>query len=277
MIKLIYEDIAKNFGDILNITLLENFFYKEVTKGRIHNADLIMIGSMLNTIIYEKKSYKNFRHKQKNPLLNIYGSGFIQPPNSKNEYLLRKVKVHALRGKLSKARLEKILNKKLENIVLGDPGLLSCKLVDKSKIEKKYSLGIIPHNYDKSNLLNNSLLENIPNSKIISVHDDPIQFLININECETILSSAMHGLIAGDSFGIPNCRLVLSDKLEGGDYKFNDYYSVFNNSNHLKIDLYNYESIINLKEIPKFIKQKYIDRTKEIEIINANLIKAFPY
>lgn len=277
MIKLIYENTAKNFGDELNVTLLQNFFNKKVEKGRIHTANLIMIGSMLNSITYNKLTYKNIRHKYKNPLLNIFGSGFIEPKIADKEYLLRKVRIFALRGEISKKRMEKILRKKLDNIVLGDPGLLSNRLIDRNSIEKKYTLGIIPHNYDKNSPIIAKIQDTIPNSKVLNIHDEPIDFLKKINECETIISSAMHGLIASDSFGIPNCRMILSNKIEGGDYKFNDYYSVFKESQHLKIDLLNYIDIINLKEIPNFIREKYIDKTEEIETINKKLINAFPF
>ena len=45
--------------------------------------------------------------------------------------------------------------------------------------------------------------------------------------CEAIISSALHGLIAADSFFFPNRWIKLSDNLMGGDFKFNDYYSVY--------------------------------------------------
>jgi pyruvyltransferase len=38
----------------------------------------------------------------------------------------------------------------------------------------------------------------------------------------------MHGLIAADSLHVPNAWLKLSDELRGEDFKFRDYYSVFN-------------------------------------------------
>ena len=37
----------------------------------------------------------------------------------------------------------------------------------------------------------------------------------------------MHGLVLADALGIPNRRARVSDRLIGGDYKFADYYSVF--------------------------------------------------
>ena len=54
-----------------------------------------------------------------------------------------------------------------------------------------------------------------------------MEFLKQLNACDVVLSSAMHGLIAADSLGIPNAWMRLSDRLTGGDWKFRDYYSVF--------------------------------------------------
>lgn len=45
--------------------------------------------------------------------------------------------------------------------------------------------------------------------------------------CKCVLSSSLHGLIVADALGVPNRRIVLSDKIIGGDLKFDDYYSVY--------------------------------------------------
>ena len=61
----------------------------------------------------------------------------------------------------------------------------------------------------------------------------------------------MHGLIAADSFCIPNIRIILSDNIIGKDFKYNDYYSVFGIENHNKIDcLVDFCSFM-LKEVSK--------------------------
>ncbi len=44
-----------------------------------------------------------------------------------------------------------------------------------------------------------------------------------ISACARILSSSLHGLVVADSYGIPNARLVLSNQIIGGDFKFRDY------------------------------------------------------
>jgi pyruvyltransferase len=48
-------------------------------------------------------------------------------------------------------------------------------------------------------------------------------------ECKIVLSSSLHGLVLADSFQIPNKRIVLSNNIIGGDFKFKDYYSGIDN------------------------------------------------
>ena len=63
--------------------------------------------------------------------------------------------------------------------------------------------------------------------RCLDIFDDVGSFISQLTECEFILSSSLHGLIMADSFGIPNQWMVLSDKVEGKNFKFYDYYSVF--------------------------------------------------
>ena len=42
-----------------------------------------------------------------------------------------------------------------------------------------------------------------------------------------VLSSSLHGLVAADSFGVPNRHIVLSHKPKGDGFKFDDYYSAY--------------------------------------------------
>ncbi|NLF84303.1 MAG: hypothetical protein GX568_10050 [Candidatus Gastranaerophilales bacterium] len=41
------------------------------------------------------------------------------------------------------------------------------------------------------------------------------------------MSTAMHGLIVANSFDIPSIWITASDKIEGGTYKYKDYYSIY--------------------------------------------------
>ena len=54
---------------------------------------------------------------------------------------------------------------------------------------------------------------------------DVYNFIDEVLSCNMILSTSLHGIIIGDAYEIPSYRISLSDKLIGGDFKFNDYYS----------------------------------------------------
>jgi hypothetical protein len=182
----------------------------------------------------------------------------------------------ALRGKLTKSKLEKISSKEYNKIVLGDPGLLCKHLIDNTNVIKKYRLGIIPHYVDKTNRYISEIQANNPNSKIIDIQQEPYAFLKEISQCDTVVSSAMHGLIAADSLNIPNIRLILSDKLTGGDFKFNDYYSVFGIENHVKLDFFNNAvSSTKLSNLPDLVTKNFILKSNKIDNINNKLIHAF--
>jgi hypothetical protein len=72
------------------------------------------------------------------------------------------------------------------------------------------------------------LAASMPNTEVVDVFSPPLQILEKIRAAEFVFSSAMHGLIAADSLHVPNAWLKLSDELRGEDFKFRDYYSVFN-------------------------------------------------
>lgn len=45
--------------------------------------------------------------------------------------------------------------------------------------------------------------------------------MYQINECESILSSSLHGIICEDTYGIPVAWIKLSDQILGDDFKYN--------------------------------------------------------
>ena len=60
--------------------------------------------------------------------------------------------------------------------------------------------------------------------KIINITSGVYEFIDQLKECELILSSSLHGLIAADAYGIPNYRVNLSTLIHGGDFKYKDHY-----------------------------------------------------
>lgn len=249
--KLSYFNTSSNFGDQLNLYILQRLFGLNIKHSHFKNANLIAIGSVLEQATSCKQIFK---FKQ----VKIWGTGFIDEKFFKKEYFKKNTNILALRGKYTKNRVEEIFNKKI-NCPLGDPGLLASELLETIP-EKKYKVGIVLHYVDR----NSSFIKNIrlKDYKLIDITKNPIHILNEIAQCEVILSSAMHGLIAADSLNIPNQWIKLNNLLYGGDYKFKDYYSVFEH----KPKAINLENEIITSNTIEKIKKNYQNLNFKIKI-----------
>jgi len=254
-----------NFGDLLNPYLCE-FLGRKLSHVNVLAADIIGIGSLMELLFSNRKC-----KRIKWPLI-VYGTGFIKAPDEPL-YLKRNLDVRAVRGYNTLARLKGLRGVKIaDNVVIGDPGLLAAVLLDGEKITKKYKLGIIPHYVDAQS----PLLKKIEckNTKIIDITLDPVSVMKQIAECENIISSAMHGLIAADSLGIPNIRMLISDKIIGGDYKYDDYYSAFGIKKHNRVDLR--QTSFTEQDLDD-LKNTYQIKPEQVHQKQKELIDAFPY
>ena len=159
----------------------------------------------------------------------IWGAGFI---SSQQELACKPEAINLVRGVLSR---NKVIKSGITNaLAVGDPALM-LPLVYSPKIKSKYRLGIILH-YSEKPLL--KLMKFNPDIKIIDVQQDVESFINELLECETILSSSLHGLIFADAYGVPNHWIKVSNKLSGDDFKFADYYSVlYGNKNKVPIQV----------------------------------------
>ena len=258
---------SNNFGDNLNYFLLKdmingnlNFYDRTFIKpdnktlldisnikklNQISKIDLFFIGSILDTICNWSYIFHDKNTKYKSiistlyfklidyfyPLI-IFGTGFISPQIVKNETYIRNIKIIALRGNISLQRFKRNGIKTSKNIILADPGILAPMLLNftnnqRINFTKEYDLCVIPHYIDKnSKLLKRNI--RIHNYKILNIEENPIKFIKSLLKCKNILSSGLHGLIIADSLGIPNMRMVISNNILGGNYKFIDYYSAYN-------------------------------------------------
>ncbi|MDR1694377.1 MAG: glycosyltransferase [Lactobacillaceae bacterium] len=265
----IYTSVAENnLGDMLNYYLLE-FYGKAYLRAYIEDANLLAIGSVFDKIYVNKRLKKDLSKE-----VNVLGSGFISDfetyKSAKPKTLkvfARKLNILALRGKTSKQRCEDELGKSFDNIPLGDPGLLANRLIDAKSVVKKYDVGIIPHYTDKKSELFDRIKLEKYTAKVIDVSGDTLETLKEIAGCRVILSSAMHGLICADSFGIPNKWLEVSDNVFGGGYKFADYYSVFGIKNPEPIDLRKKQ--VSDKDIEDVISSYAVSATRVEEICAA--------
>lgn len=203
---------TKNFGDALNTPLVEFLSDKKVVPSKSISRFLFNLFQFNNYAVIGSI----LQWSKKNSI--VWGAGFIFPTKKFN----RPKKVFAVRGPLSR----KIF---LDNgidcpEVYGDPALI-LPLIYYPKIEKKYKYGIIPHYND----FNHDWVNTMKNRKDVLVIDLMVfadyQFIVDqILSCEKIFSSSLHGIIVSDAYKIPNVHISISDKILGGEFKFEDYY-----------------------------------------------------
>lgn len=196
----------------------------------------------------------------------IWGSGVMIGKGNLN---YKPLKVCAVRGKLTRAYLLK------QGIdcpeVYGDPALLLPK-VYLPKVEKQYKLGIIPHYSDQENPLVAELSRLYGgNVCIIKMKDyrDWKDVVDNINRCEQIISSSLHGLILSDAYNIPNAWVEFSDRVAGEGFKFKDYFSAVERETMRPVCI---KSVIHEEDI-----QKAVEQWRPISIDLQPLIQACPF
>lgn len=261
-----YRD-TPNFGDALAPLLVEKFSGRRVVASTPRRCRMCAVGSILDSFFSRGFSLKRRLYRRIAPPVLVWGGGFIQPEREGWTDPRRRLDVRAVRGKLSRERIRKYLGIDKE-IALGDPGLLCAGLLEGRTIPKTHDLGIIPHYIDRDN----PLLDRFPagTSIRINVGAPPLDVLEQIASCRAVISSAMHGLIAADSLGIPNIRMVLGGKLMGGDYKFDDYYSAFGIEHHPRVVL---DATGPIPDARCIIERHAVSR-EMVETVSANLLAA---
>lgn len=147
----------------------------------------------------------------------IWGAGF-KTPQDRLWYVPKEI--CAVRGPLSRAKLLEFGVKCPP--IYGDPALLYPRFYSPPK-NKKHKLGIIPHfiDFNTDGLVK---FRNDPDIKIINVKENVEKVINDINSCEKIASSSLHGIIIADAYGIPSSWVKFSNKVQGSGFKFMDYF-----------------------------------------------------
>ncbi len=261
-----------NFGDMLNVTLLKDYFGLNIEQEDYTSADIAAIGSVLDKLTIGGKLGKRDKANQKNALadkpIHIWGTGYMHQYPCDVQKPLRPMIVHAVRGEKTRQQLSAILKKSL-SCPLGDPGILASKVVPAA--EKQWDVGLVPHYVDLENPVFEQMLAYYPKALLIDVREDPETVLKQISSCRTIFSTSLHGIIAADSYGVPSCWCECSDKILGNGFKYHDYYSAFGTDRKV-CDLLSGK----LPDPDKECRTSFRSY-KDVARMQKDLIKCFPY
>lgn len=247
-----------NFGDEITRLIIEKIFKKKVVWASPEECTIVGAGSVIDYVLETMQKNRPY----------LWGTGFIKESDSRIGK--ETFGVAALRGKLSLGRADVTYP-----VALGDPGILASYLLDSAPVSKKYKLGVIPHYVDFDTPTVAQLRDLGNDVFVIDPTQECMSVIQQISECEMILSSSLHGLIVADSINVPNLRLIISENLVGGDYKFHDYYSVYENDRYAPLlpkDILN----LSLSEIRELILDNYKEPLG-LERIKEGLIVCFPY
>ena len=272
----------KNFGDVLGPYIVERLSGKKIIYTPLLHTGfnklfaLTYLRAIYNRKLSVKEMYYNIQYlitkKQNilitigsvidwytNPNCDIWGSGII-----KKNCQITNANFYAVRGKYTQLRLKELGYKVPE--VIGDPALL-MPLLYTPKSDKKYKIGIIPHflHYEKS-------VEKLDSDDvlIINLFDDIETVIEDVNSCEKIISSSLHGIIIGHAYGIPSLWFGLATNNIGGDnIKFADYFSSVNLREYesFKIDHPTYD------ENYQTIIEALFDENKELALVTPEKLK----
>lgn len=104
--------------------------------------------------------------------------------------------------------------------IYADPCFLLPLMHPREKTHE-FRVGIIPHYIEVE-----EAKQIFPHQDwhYVSIMSDVETFVTELNRCDTILSSSLHGIAIAEAYGIPVMRMrSLSGKIIGGDFKFEDY------------------------------------------------------
>ncbi len=201
---------STNFGDAINIFMVEYLSEKSVLNANYLNKEKLktftiysVIGSIITVI--EKGSV-------------IWGSGLIIDEEDRD---LGPFDVRAVRGPKTRNALLK------RNVdcpeVYGDPALL-LPYIYNPNVTPQYKFGIIPHYVDKKS----GWIEKVSKMSDVLIIDietgnEYEKIIKQLLMCEQIISSSLHGIIIAYAYKIPFRHVKFSDKIMGGNFKFDDF------------------------------------------------------
>lgn len=193
-----YWHLSKNFGDTLTPIVVEHFTGQKVEFApRRHRGKLIAIGSVIvglreNDIIWGTGSIR------------AGGLGAIRQPAGSIFLAVRgPLTRNLIRGNVPRA--------------YGDPAIL-LPLIYNPRTEKIHKIGIIPHSTEQN------IVKPKQGEHFIDITLPWKKVIEEIKSCEKIISSSLHGIICAEAYGIPAQWAKYSDKIIGGQFKYQDYF-----------------------------------------------------
>jgi len=197
-----------NFGDQLTPLIFRRLGLHAAHCPILRHSACLGVGSVLQMVT---PAYRGA----------VLGSGFI---SAETCCALPHARPYLVRGRLTREAMGAP-----PDCPLGDPGLaLATLFPDAVSPDRPDALGVILHYQEADLPAAQEIRRGWGRDAVwIDVKDEPLAVLRAVSRCRRVVSTSLHGLIFADSVGVPRVAAKLSERLTGGDFKFNDYASVF--------------------------------------------------
>ena len=108
--------------------------------------------------------------------------------------------------------------------VYGDPALVLPRVYQPRPQARRYAVGVVPH-FLQAHLVRSALAgTEHPDVRVLDIFAPVEEFIDALCSCDLIVSSALHGLVTANAYGIPAAWASFGESAIGGDgTKFRDY------------------------------------------------------
>lgn len=200
-----------NFGDWIGPQMVQAYSGRQPIQSNRPGTGarmLCSVGSILGWIN---------RHN-----VDVWGSGLMRPLTPKEidvRKRLRGIKIHAVRGRLTRRELQESLGWEVPE-VYGDPALLLPDII-LPREAKHHETAVVPH-YVHLPKINHEVIS----GRVIDVRNDVKSVVEQLAGAKAVVSSSLHGLIVAQAYGVPWVWMDITDhQLGGKDFKFEDFFS----------------------------------------------------
>lgn len=198
---------SRNFGDALNVYLVEFLSGKKVMPARYVNRKEFPVYAVIGSILHWVNEGDI-----------VWGAGLISDEVKVPGHL----EVKAVRGPLTRSRLQAL---GMENCptIYGDPALL-MPLIYCPDRPRTYQYGILPHYSDREHPALKDL-KHLGSHLLLDIQTgaNVLPLIDQLLSCKVIVTSSLHGLILAHTYGIPCVWVGFFGNLFGDTFKFHDY------------------------------------------------------
>lgn len=233
-----WADVRSNFGDQIGPWLVQEITGRRMVNSRYSTVDHGHLTATVGSIIHMLPTSATSR-------ADIWGAGLMRKLGAEELEGLQKleeVKVHAVRGRLTRELLMEQLGWEVPE-VYGDPALLCPRFyTPEPREDAAGKIAYVPHfkhiehHRPEAAQFQAALDEKLADGDgdgaaagdvhVVDVHGDLRDVISQIAAARVCVSSSLHGIIIAQAYGVPWVWLYAPDRNIGGNrFKFDDFFS----------------------------------------------------